>query len=293
MNQNLTPVVLGYQEGRIPRYFVIEKISIFAYNFLRKKHKDKEDTASDIFCEIYRRIPNMIDSFVYRGRPFEIYLHMSIRRATYTYFENLKRQQAITQYSEMIYFDTYSTEPDEALQNADNESPIKEEYREYFSIDNNLKIQLEHLRRRLLCLVCKNAYFASPVHIQKAAHLTGVSYTWLSDTIETLRRSMKPRSKRFSYLSLLRKENMAKAHILQQAEDSCCVHEEQLQYRHRCKRVRSRMDRLIKEMHHVPLSPTHSEIARALRIPKGSVDSGLHYLRTALLNKKDSKQYPK
>ncbi|WP_319417430.1 hypothetical protein [Marispirochaeta aestuarii] len=286
MKEKLTPIILAYQEGRVSRTRVINQISIFSYNFLHNKFKEEADTASEIFCEIYRRIPKMIDSFVYRGSPFEVYLHMSIRRATCTYFYNSKRQQTLRNYSEKMYFDGLEPEDVDKLP-SDSDTAIDPEYREYFSFDDKRKIQLEYLRRRLLCLVCKNAWFCSPAHIRKTAEATGVSYNWLYEKIEHLRDSMHARSRRHLRLSLLRKENMARAHMYQNAGDNCFVTEERQQYHRRYHAARRRMRALTKELHNVPMAPTHSEIARVLSIPKGSVDSGLHYLRTALIKSGD------
>jgi DNA-directed RNA polymerase specialized sigma24 family protein len=282
MKENLTQVILAFKEGIISRDRVIGRISIFSYNYLHKKFKDDPDIASEIFCEIYRRIPRMIDSFVYRGSTFEVYLHMSIRRATCTYFYNSKRNRDLRNYSEKMYFDELETEPDDRMIPADD-TLINPEYSKYFCMDDKRKIPIEYLRRRLLCLIFKNAWFCSPSHIRKAAEVTGVGYNWLYEKIEFLRASMHSRSRRHSRLSRLRKENMARAHIYQNAGDSCFVTEERQLYQQRCSAARRRMRSLSRELYNVPMAPTHTEIAKVLAIPKGSVDSGLHYLRTALI----------
>ena len=45
---------------------------------------------------------------------------------------------------------------------------------------------------------------------------------------------------------------------------------------------KKRLAAVIDEMSRVPASPTHKDIAAVLGIPKGSVDSGIYYLKSAL-----------
>jgi hypothetical protein len=45
---------------------------------------------------------------------------------------------------------------------------------------------------------------------------------------------------------------------------------------------KKRLAAALDEMSRVPTAPTHRDIAAALGVPKGSVDSGIYYLKNAL-----------
>ena len=291
MKEDLTSQVLAYKNGQLDQDALIRAIAIYLYTFLQHRYQPDEDTASELFCCIYRRIPRLIECFHYRGQPFGIYFHMSIKRISINFFQTRHRRRALKRYSESIYCEDHLVSLPQEL--PEEKIPVMDERaRNYFAIDERRRLTSPHLKRRILCLICKSAYHASPDQIRRTAQLAGVSAVWLEARISSLRRTMSARVNRFESLSTQRKEYMARARVYHE-QLSTATGEEQEIYRRRYTSATKRVRDLSRAIQRVPLAPTHGAIARELNIPKGSVDSGLHYLKSALsrnLNNKKSKE---
>ena len=137
---------------------------------------------------------------------------MSIKRISINFFQTRHRQRTLKQYSESIYCEDHLVSlpqelPEEKLPEMD------ERVRNYFEIDENRHITSPHLKRRILCLICKSAYHASPDQIRRTAQMAGVSAVWLEAKISALRATMSARVHRFESLSDQRKEYMARARV--------------------------------------------------------------------------------
>jgi hypothetical protein len=100
---------------------------------------------------------------------------------------------------------------------------------------------------------------------------------------------MAPRLRRYEYLSEQRREQMARARIYHERL-ATAVNEECDIYRRRYSMATKRVKTLSRSIQRIPVHPTHTEIARVLHIPKGSVDSGLHYLKNGLGGKKPARR---
>lgn len=284
MKQDLTRQILAYKQGRMTAEAVLNVVAVYIYTFLQHRYHSEEDTASEIFCALYRRLPGMIESFDYRGRPFEIYLHITVKRVTISYYQDQRRDECLRRFSEETYCsDRLVSWPEEPQEPACEK--ISRRAAQYFELDRENRIAPEHLRRRMLCLVCKSAYHLTYPQIIRSARMTGVPASWLEERIGRLQKSMAPRLGRFEYLSAQRREQMARARIYHERL-STAVNEEYDIYRRRYAMATRRVKSLSRSIQRIPVHPTHTEIAKVLRIPKGSVDSGLHYLKNGLGGKK-------
>lgn len=284
MKQELTRHILEYKQGRLTANEALNLVAVYIYTFLQHRYHSEEDTASEIFCALYRRLPGMIESFDYRGRPFEIYLHITVKRVTISYFQDRRRNECLRRFSEETYCSDRLVSLPEEPPEQDCEK-IGRQAAQYFELDQEKRIAPEHLRRRMLCLVCKSAYHLSYPQIVRSARMTGVSASWLEERIGRLKKSMAPRLKRYEYLSEQRREYMARARIYHERLTTA-VNEECDIYRRRYSMATRRVKALSRSIQRIPVHPTHTEIARVLCIPKGSVDSGLHYLKNGLGKKK-------
>ncbi len=279
MQRNLSSTIAAWKNGQLAKSRVIHKLSVYSYDFLRKKFRHQEDAASEIFCEVLKRLPRIIDLFSFRGIPFEAYLHISIKKAISSYFRKKKKETTLEKYAtESFYENMQEYDPvDQVAEEAPHDSQFLKQY-----TDKNRKIpqKHQHIQKRILCLACKNAYYIDHRMIGKAARLTGVSEPWLSSIIDHLRNTMENRLQRYKYLSLKKKETLAMTYLMDAEHAECRdgqIH--QTKYRRRYNAVSARAKKLNLKLHAISLTPTHQEIAKALKMPKGSVDSGLHYLR--------------
>ena len=202
------------------------------------------------------------------------------------------RQRTLKQYSESIYCEDHLVSlpqelPEEKLPEMD------ERVRNYFEIDENRHITSPHLKRRILCLICKSAYHASPDQIRRTAQMAGVSAVWLEAKISALRATMSA-----GYID----SNPCPTSVKSTWPGHGSITSS-------CRQPPKRSRRYIDAA--TPALPRGYGIYRGrssvflcllltvrlhreLNIPKGSVDSGLHYLKSALsrnLNNKKPKEH--
>ncbi len=267
-----------WKKGKISEKKVIGKLAIYSYNFLKNKFHDHEDAASEIFCEVLRRLPRIINLFTFRGIPFEAYLHISIKKAISSYFRREKKESTLENYAAETFYE--SMEEYSPVDSVAESVPMESAFlRSYTDETNAITDVHQHMRKRVLCLACKNAYFIDNRLIQRTAHLAGVSDKWLASIVEDLRTTMAERLERYEQLSLRKQQNLAFTYLMEVQQAQNPDAEQHEKYRKKYAVFSSRAQKLNLKLKSVPLTPTHIEIAKALKMPKGSVDSGLHYLR--------------
>jgi DNA-directed RNA polymerase specialized sigma24 family protein len=121
--------------------------------------------------------------------------------------------------------------------------------------------------------------------------LTGYQFEWLLKLKDTLNSRLQQRNQRLTrlrekrdstYLKLLFKQT----HYSEETETARKeILEEQI------KRLRKRLTDTRYEISRVPCRPTHAEVAELLDIPKGTIDSGLHYFRKKYKSSIDINSY--
>ncbi|HVO39060.1 MAG TPA: hypothetical protein VMV03_08535 [Spirochaetia bacterium] len=137
-------------------------------------------------------------------------------------------------------------------------------------------------RRNLLFLVLKCARTLDPSRVGPLAALCGVTEERLSELASELCGLRAPREERLETLRVRRNRAFAQSRLLE-AE---LLQENDLLRRadltRRLDRIRKRTRLAMARMARVGLAPTNREISAALRVPKGTVDSGLFWLKRKL-----------
>lgn len=279
MAGSLTSQIHAYRRGELSRQDLIERVSVYLYTYLHKRFDQERDSASEIFCYLYDRLPTMIDRFVFRGRPFEAYLHITLNRSILSYYRQQKRAFRLQRYSERIYCqDRLYSLPD---QRSYPSLALEGRAVDYFAVTKK-RIPSPYLSRRLLVLICKSALQATEEQIRLTAELTAVDQGWLEETLKDLKAGMSARTGRHTRLKAMRRSYMAQAAVCrEEVADLGSGHPESNE-REKLKELNRRIRRINAAIERLPLSPTHGEIARLLSMPKGSVDSCLHYLKSGL-----------
>jgi hypothetical protein len=134
-------------------------------------------------------------------------------------------------------------------------------------------------RRRYLFLLLRNAYHVGEREIRLFARATGYDSDWLTERITNLKETLMPRIERLralrcrrtrAYSQLLVAENELRLEV----DDG-----EQRRLRKRIGRLRKIMRQAAEDIARIPLHPTHRAIAEELGIPKGTVDTGMRWIK--------------
>jgi len=275
---SLTDQVLQFQKSGSGLDSLLQQIAPMVYRFPRRERSADEDDCGDFYCFFIPRVPGLLRRFEYRGRAFEVYLIACMRWQFRSYANRrIRRDRSATVARSREFWPSPVTEPDTV-----SESPAPVEWaRELLKVDQDGRIGDPVMARRVILIALKASQEVDAPTIQRVARLTGVTEEWLRERIDLLHSRLRERRER---RALLRKRR-------DQAFFRLRDFESRLRNESRIS-VRTRLATLIEQesahvansrraLSRVPVSPTHRDIAEVLGIPKGSVDSGLYYMRSS------------
>ena len=288
MTGSLTEHVISYQQNGLGWAGLVAEIAMEVYRFPRHKLGWDEDECSEFFCFFYPKIAGLVRRFVYRGKPFEAFLRVTMKWQLRTF----SSRRSYDRLREQVLSDDSFWASDVAEGWWDHEMKddtsgdgalrVDPAARRILKIDSHDRISDKVIRRRFLFLVLAGAATITRRMIRRAAQLTGDDPEWLEARIEELKGRLLERHHRIDELRERRNAHFFRIYCFQeQISLSPEVTSRRLLARAMTKE-RRRLAATLDEISRIPASPTHRDIAEILGIPKGSVDSGLFYLRNSL-----------
>jgi hypothetical protein len=132
----------------------------------------------------------------------------------------------------------------------------------------------------------------SPLEIEQLIRLTGTNETEISHQCEILRVRASSRQARYESLSVRRNRAFVRMQCLEEEVRETPEGDRLKLLQHKYRKQAERFDRARREAVAVLRTPTHREIADTLGVPKGSVDSGIFYLRNTMDRRKGFRGEP-
>ena len=271
----LTRKVLRYQTTHDGFREILEEVSPSIYDFPRRKLPRDEDATGDFYVYFYPRLLRLLARFRDQGKPFEAYLYSVL---TYQFKSFLcKRRQAEKRWNVTLRLDPgegYTAPESSSFEDAD--SPLL------------LPAEVQHLldsrvdKRNFLLLLLKQPSAIAATDAAPLAELTGRSPRQLLQLAESLEDAHEPSRRRLE--TLRSRRNMAHAHARLLEADLNIETDPQRRaaLSKDLFRTQSRLRKAILRMSRVAIAPTNKQIASALGIPKGTVDSGLFWFKKKL-----------
>jgi hypothetical protein len=290
MHESLTDAVLEFQRSGLGLGSLLDRISVFVYSYPRTRLSWTEDDCGDFFCFFHPRLRRLIDRFEFHGKPFEVYLIVTLKWQLRTYAgrratEHL-RSRVVTHenFWACESSDDYPSPELSCPSTAElsTELSIPTQVHTLLKMDERNRIKDHSCKRRVLFLALKSAIRMTETLIQKTALITGYDADWIYELTEELRLRVKSRRSRWSILSEKRNRYFFRIYCLQ--EQLRLVSEEQVrrEISRQLLQEGKRLSKALDAISHVPVGPTHRDIADVLGVPKGTVDSGLYYLKDSL-----------
>ena len=278
---DLTKRILKWQETGENFDLIIREISQLVLTYPKKHYGWDEEQCADFFCFFYPQCLKLIRCFRFQGSAFQALLNNSLRWQVNSFYRNLMKKQRL---DESVYQDCI-IENEVVCEQAGRPVAVLEptaSVRSVIRVDESGMARSCWMRRRLLLLTLKTAPFITEAQIAALARLTGYDKDILFAMIEQLRIMQESHFRR--HRDFCRRVNRAyieicRLHLLILNEVS---ENERRRLHKRLDKVRKRLHRAEAGRAAVQLMPTNSEISRLLNIPKGSVDSGLYYLKKSL-----------
>jgi RNA polymerase sigma factor (sigma-70 family) len=271
--ENLTERVLRYQRTREGLQELVAELAPRVYHYPRRKMGWDEDACGDFYVFIHPRLIRLLDRFRDQGRPFESYLFTVLGWQLRNFARDRRR-------GERKWNVSLHLEPGACVEAEEAPSPCAQEWRLPCALAGHVKSRAD--RRNLLFLVLKCSRTAAPGSVGALAAAIGIEEQRLRGLMETLREMRVPRERRLETFRDRRNGAFAQARLLETELKTECDPRKALPLEQALSRARRRMRLAMERMARVGLSPTNREIAAVLGVPKGTVDSGLYWLKRKL-----------
>ncbi|QEN08422.1 hypothetical protein EXM22_10655 [Oceanispirochaeta crateris] len=289
----LTHQVLVYQatvNDKDMEFFhraLYDELNMYIYSFPGYKKSLNEEDWSDFLLGFMGRMHGVLMNFNYRGLSFICYLNKVLS----WYLRSFYRQNQKGLDDDWVYV---------------RESIIEYEYnrrcecipRKYCLLDKMVSIiessgmtpyRKEALRQRLLLFVLKNISFVEEDDFLTAFPFLGPSAEEALFFRKFLQECLRKKYERKELLSRKRNENYFRLNLTERKKASIADPHLIPGLEKRCNLYRRRLKKLDEQLLSIPLVPSNENIAFLLHLPKGSVDSGLFYLRSYLKDLEESR----
>jgi DNA-directed RNA polymerase specialized sigma24 family protein len=269
--ENLTQKVLQYQRTRQGLREIVEEIAPRVYQFPRRTMGWDEDACGEFYVFIHPRIIRLLDRFRDQGKPFESYLWAVLNWQLRNFARDRNRDERRWKVSLRI-------EPGAGVSTEDQQG---------FdalctSADLARCVRSSADRRNFLFLVLKCSRLIDSEHAPAFSRIAGVTTETLLALVTTLADMRGARENRFEMFRGRRNKAFAAIRLLETELKDEVDAGRRTATEAALSRMRRKMHSAMQRMSRVGLSPTNLEISKVLSVPKGTVDSGLYWLKRKL-----------
>ena len=284
MSTAITQAVLNYQDTGEGWEDLQRKITLYAYEFPYRWTDWDEDRCSDFFLEFYPRIPGLVRRF----RPqftFETYLASSLRWFIKTFIIHLAERQYHADWSERELLCRMDESIESIPDPQEEEVPWTPEACP-LETDGKGRVANPAIRRRVLFTVLLHIAEIEAGCLPAVAALVGVEIDWLLGVVEEIREFIADKLERREELRRRRNECWYKMEVAERRAEVEGPYDEvsRLTWEKRTLTWRSRYNTAVQGIRQLRVRPTHNDIAHVLKLPPGTVASGIfmfkQYLRT-------------
>ncbi len=233
-----------------------------------RRHLTAEQTSA-FLCWFYPEILGLARRFRYRGKPFEAYInYVLLRRINSFMRRDLSKKEV------QNIFEDGRFEPEIKSCDLRSGTAFREENSEteFFWLADAGK-------KRILYLFLREYSVSDPGKLSVVSGLTGYDDRWVQECGKRLRMMVYSRSKR--YKAIKRRRNYT-YYLLFRTERrllKAITEEERKNLRKEITALKKSLITANTTLEKISRRPTHREIAEVTGNPKGSVDSGLFYLK--------------
>ncbi len=270
---NLTQAVEDFKRTGENEKEIIEEIACQIYfSPLLKKYLTREQR-NDFLSSFYTGIPFLIRNYQYSGKPFEAYLHFIAKKRVLSYLKKEKEKNEITSIIEDAHFSQevyHPVFPDDKI--AAEETLV-----------NNIKKVGKISNKRILFLFLREFSVSEPQKLSAAARLTGYDEEWIQQCADKLRFLVYQRIKRAEELKKYRNRTYFSLFMTERRLSDAVYESERKPLRDKITKLKKKLITINTALTRTHPYPTHKEIALVTGDPKGSVDSGLYYIKQTFL----------
>jgi DNA-directed RNA polymerase specialized sigma24 family protein len=269
--ENLTEKVLHYQRTRQGLQDIVNRIAPRVYQFPRRTMGWDEDACGEFYVFIHPRIIRLVDRFRNQGKPFESYLWTVLNWQLRNFARARNRDERRWRVS--LRMDAGETTASEDPAGTDALRG---------SADLARCIRSDADRRNFLFLVLKCSARIDSAQVPVFARIAGVTAETLLALAGTLADMRGARERRHEMFRDRRNRSFAAIRLLETELHDETDPAKRASAEQALAKMRRRMASAMQRMSRVGCAPTNLEISRVLDVPKGTVDSGLYWLKRKL-----------
>jgi hypothetical protein len=290
----LHDLVLSYRASGKGRESIMERVAALIYSAHGKFGFDDEDDAANALMKYRARIAKLVDRFEDRGVPFDAYLASSLRYLAKT----VRRERRHASDRELVCERSIPVGDDEggvseavsaALEAKDGVLAAGDEgelrpapRRRARARGGSVRcgaLEMAAYSSRLVYLAIKCAWEIDEEEVARVAASAGVEREWLSAAVEQARRSLENERSRVECLVERRNASWCRQRLLEKRLADETEPYRRARLSSALARERARCVKATEELGSLRTVVPNSVVARILGVPKGTVDSGLYYLR--------------
>ncbi len=271
----LTEKVILFQKTGDCLNDLVAEIAPRVYWYPRHKLGWDEDACGEFYARFQPRLFRLLSRFKDQGKPFESYLCSVMSWELKNFAREMRK--ADRDWNAALRLE-YPEEQAGAEPEWEKARPDGPDERLASLLDN------EADRRNVLALCLKNIRHMTPERFSGLAALARVPQDTLTRYASVLRARMAPREKRLEAFRMRRNRAYSCIRLLEQELLEEADPGRRGRIHERLARARKTMRTAMHRMSRIKLNPTNREIAEVLGVPKGTVDSGLFWLKRKLVS---------
>ncbi len=275
--ESLTEKVLAFQKSKDGLAELVAVLSPRIYQYPRQKLGWDEDSCGDFYLFFQPRLVRLLSKFRDQGKPFENYLCSVLSWQLKNFARERRKSERGWSVSLRLRIVDDEVREAEAFAGPDPADP---------RLPQVLREESDRRNFLLLCLKCVRVL--SEERIAGLSSLTGIPVETLFALVSALRARIGKKEQRLACFRERRNRAFALCRLLETelSEETDPVRREAL--RERLSKAHRRMRTAMQRMARVMLNPTNREIAEVMGMPKGTVDSGLFWLKRKLASVYDA-----
>jgi hypothetical protein len=277
---SLNKLVLAYQRSGEGLNEILAEIALQIYRYPLSKRGFSEDDCGEYFLFVYPRLLRTLNRFHDRGKPFEWYLNSVLCWQLKEYRRH--RYSSDESWGVAAQPGFWDREGLPAWSPPGTPSAVHLEERSS-SLESMQRFCGRRLSkaagRRLLFWALKNPRRLAPADIERLGELSGLSPEFLELAVRSVERSI-----------LRKRERLHRLYVRRNRAYSLCLHlqtriareldpDRRRELHFRLEKARASLHKTVARLSTIRFSASNREIARALQVPKGTVDSSLYWLR--------------
>ena len=275
-NSLLTTRILRYQKTGEGKEDLDRDIALLAYRYVQNNRSLTEDEAGDFFCDCYPKLMGLIDNFSYCGRPFEAYLYISLRWYILHYRKTvMKNRLSHSVFSLSSFWEVNQYEPDYSSGQSTGRSS------EMLPLSRTA-------RKRFIYLALRESEYLTHAMVEDIVELSHIDRRWFLNCVMALKDKLERRRARLTAAQHYHNRCFYQYHVLQLRVQQCADDQSRKDLTVQMINMKEKLRRSSEKIKRLHVHPTNREISEVLNIPKGTIDSGIYYLRNNFGSQKEN-----